>query len=64
MGNNLTEKQISNRLDNYYKEYYGERDTDEWYVNPDINIWKFERNGKTIVLECNKETGRVTERTC
>ncbi len=58
----LTEKQLHNRLDKYYKEYFGERDTDEWYVNPSTNVWKFERNGRVIVLECDKATGRVTER--
>lgn len=58
----LTETQVSNKLDGYYKEHFGERDTDEWYVNPAPNVWKFERNGKTIILECNKVTGKVTER--
>jgi hypothetical protein len=58
----LTEKQISNRLNNHYKEFHGERDSDEWYVNPAPNIWKFKRNGRTIILECNKLTGEVTER--
>lgn len=55
----LTEKQIHNRLNKYYKEYYGERDTDEWYVNPKPNIWKFERDGKTIILEYNESTERI-----
>lgn len=57
----LTEKQLHTRLNNYYKKHYGERDTDEWYVNPADNIWKFIRDGKTIILTCNKETGKVTE---
>lgn len=57
----LTEKQLHNRLNKYYKKHYGERDTDEWYVNPDDNIWKFIRDGKTIVITCNKETGEITE---
>lgn len=55
----LTEKQIHTRLDNYYKEHFGNRDTDEWYVNPADNIWKFVRNGRIIILECDKETGEV-----
>lgn len=62
MTKQLTEEQVSNRLDRHYKEYFGERDTDEWYVNPAPNVWKFERNGKTIILECDKATGKVTER--
>ena len=56
----LTEKQIHNRLDKFYKENFGDRDTDEWYVNPKYNVWKFERNGKIIILECNMCTGEVT----
>lgn len=58
----LTEKQLHNRLDKYYKKHYGELDTDEWYVNPAENIWKFERDGKTIILVCDIYTGEVIER--
>ena len=57
----LTEKQIHNRLNKYYKKHYGEKDTDEWYVNPQENIWKFKRNGRTIILTCNKDNGEITE---
>lgn len=55
----LTEKQLHSKLNKYYKKYYGELDTDEWYVNPKPNMWKFERNGKTIILECDIQTGEV-----
>lgn len=57
----LTEKQLYNRLYKYYKEHFGERDTDEWAVNPAVNMWKFERDGKTITLQCHILTGEVTE---
>ena len=57
----LTEKQLHNRLNNYYKAYYGERDTDEWYVNPDINKWKCIRDGQISILECDMVTGKVSE---
>lgn len=57
----LTEKQLFNRLNKHYKEHYGELDTDEWAVNPKENIWKFERNGKTIILVCDIYTGEITE---
>ena len=60
----LTERQLHSRLNKYYKKYYGERDTDEYYVNPAPNKWKFIRDGKTIILTCNEETGEVTERRC
>lgn len=62
MGKILTEKQLHSRLDKYYKKHYGERDTDNWYVNPAVNVWMFERDGKTIVLQCHILTGEVTEK--
>ena len=58
----LTEKQMYTRLNKYYKKHFGERDTDEWYVNPAPNRWKFVRDGKIISLVCNKETGEVLEK--
>ena len=57
----LTEKQLHNRLNKYYLKHYGERDTDGWYVNPAPNRWKFERDGKTIILVCDMQTGEVKE---
>lgn len=57
----LTEKQLFNRLNKYYNKHYGELDTDEWYVNPANNIWKFVRDGKTIILVCDMQTGEVKE---
>lgn len=57
----LTEKQMQTRLNNYYKKHYGENDFDEWYVNPAPNKWKFERNGKIVVLVCDVNSGKVTE---
>jgi len=58
----LTEKQLNSRLNKYYKKHYGESDFDEWYVNPAINKWKFERNGKIVILVCDMESGEVTEK--
>lgn len=57
----LTEKQLNNRLEKYYKKHYGENDNDEWYVNPAPNKWKFKRDGKIIILVCD-EHGEVTEK--
>ena len=56
----LTEKQIHNKLNKYYKQYYGDKDTDEWYVNPNPYTWKFIRNGRTIILKYNIETDKIT----
>ena len=57
----LTEKQMHTRLNNYYKEHYGEDDYDEWYVNPSDNSWKFKRGDRIIILKCDVYTGKVTE---
>lgn len=62
MERRLTEKQMHTKLNNYYKKHYGELDTDEWYVNPAENVWKFERDEKIIILVCDIETGEVTEK--
>lgn len=58
----LTEKQLFSRLNKYYKKHYGELDTDEWYVNPADNVWKFKRDNKTIILVCDMQTGEVKEK--
>ena len=57
----LTEKQIFNRLNKYYKKHYGELNIDEWSVNPAENVWKFKRDNKTIILVCDMQTGEVKE---
>ena len=57
----LTENQMHTKLNNYYKKHFGEKYTDEWYVNPDDNIWKFSRDGKIIYLVCDRRTGKVSE---
>lgn len=62
MGKILTERQLHNRLDKYYKERFGDRDTDEWFVNPAKNVWMFIRNNKVITLQCHILTGEVTEK--
>lgn len=54
-------KKIYARLNKHYKKNFGEDDTDEWYVNPAENQWKFERDGKTITLTCDTETGKIKE---
>lgn len=61
MGKILTERQLQNRLEKYYKEHYGELDTDEWFVNPANNVWLFVRDGKIITLKCHILTGEITE---
>ena len=58
----LTEKQMNNRLNKHYLKHYGENDNDAFYVNPAPNKWKFERDGKIIILVCDTQTGEVTEK--
>lgn len=58
----LTEKQMHTRLNKYYIKNFGEQDTDEWYVNPAPNKWKFIRDGKIINLICDEETGEVFQK--
>lgn len=55
-----TEKQIHNKLNKFYKQHYGELDTDEWYVNPNPYTWKFIRNKETITLKYDIATGKIS----
>lgn len=59
----LSKEKMHTILKNYYKENFGERDTDNWYVNPATNVWMFERDGKIITLKCHVLTGEVEEKT-
>lgn len=58
----LSKEKMHTILDNYYKENFGERDTDNWYVNPATNVWMFERDGKIITLKCDIMSGEVEEK--
>lgn len=56
----LLEKQkISQFLYEFYKEKYGELETDKWFEQPAVNVWVFERDGKIITLKCHILTGEV-----
>ncbi len=57
----LTKEQFNSNLYKYYVEHYGERDTDEWYEQPAVNVWVFGRDGKYITLKSHILTGEVTE---
>lgn len=58
----LSKEKMHTILNNYYKENFGVRDTDDWYVNPATNVWLFSRDGKLITLQCHILTGKVTEK--
>jgi len=55
----LEKSQMSQYLYNYYKENYGELETDKWYEQPAVNVWVFGRDEKVITLKCHVLTGEV-----
>ena len=57
----LEKEELNNYLYQYYVENYGERDTDEWFEQPAVNVIVFKRDGKYISLKSHILTGKVTE---
>ena len=57
----LNKQQIDELLEGYYKEHYGERDSDEWCEQPAVNVWAFRREGRFISLKCHILNGTVEE---
>lgn len=57
----LEKEELMNYLYQYYVENYGERDTDEWFEQPAVNVIVFKRDGKYISLKSHILTGKVTE---
>ncbi len=55
----LEKQEISQFLYEFYKEKYGESETDKWFEQPAVNVWVFERDGKIITLKCHILTGKV-----
>lgn len=55
----LEKQEISKFLYEFYKETYGEAETDKWFDQPAVNVWVFERDGKIITLNCHILTGKV-----
>ena len=62
MGMILGEEKIRTILMDYYKENFGERDTDNWYENSAVNVCVFSRDGKLISLHCHPFSGEVKEK--
>lgn len=58
----LTKEQLGNNLYEYYKENYGEKETDVWYEQPSLNVWVFGRDEKIITLKCHILNGKITEK--
>lgn len=55
----LEKHKISQFLYEFYKEKYGELETDKWFEQPVVNVWVFERDGKIVTLKCHILTGEV-----
>lgn len=55
----LEKKEMHQFLYEFYKENYGELETDKWFEQPAVNVWVFERDGKIINLKCHILTGKV-----
>ena len=56
----LEKKEMNQFLQDFYKEHYGELETDKWFEQPAVNVWVFERDGKIITLKCHILTGKVS----
>ena len=59
--NILTKEELYKKLHDYYVEHYGEKDTDEWFDQPAVNVWVFKRGDKYISLKAHILTGEVEE---
>lgn len=57
----LMKEELSNKLYAFYVEHYGERDTDEWFEQPAVNVWIFKRDGKFICLKAHILSGEIEE---
>ncbi len=57
----LTKEELGKKLYAYYVEHYGERDTDEWFEQPAVNVWAFKRDSKYICLKAHILSGEVEE---
>ncbi len=58
--NILAKDELNKKLYEYYVEHYGEKDTDEWFESPAVNVWTFKRDSKYISLKAHILTGIVT----
>ncbi len=55
----LDKNEIHQHLADFYKEKYGELDTDHWFQQPAVNVCVFERDEEIITLKCHILTGEV-----
>ncbi len=58
----LADRDINLRLMGYYIKNYGFRDDEHWLATDAVNIRRFTRDGRLIILKCHIIKGTVTER--
>ncbi len=58
----LSTKTISENLLSYYIKNYGYRENEEWLPVEAINVRRFIRSGKLIILKCHIIKGTVTDK--
>ncbi len=56
----LSKEELNEKLYQYYLEHFGERDSDEWFEPPAVNVCVFKREGKFYTLQSHILTGEVT----
>ena len=56
----LSKEVLNEKLYAYYVEHFGERESDEWFEPPAVNVWVFKREGKFYSLKSHILTGEVT----
>lgn len=57
----LTKEELNKKLYEYYIKNYTEKDTDEWFDQPAVNVWVFKRDDKYISLKAHILSGEVEE---
>ena len=57
----LSKEELLNILYEYYINHYGEKETDEWFEQPALNVIVFKREDKLITLQTHILTGGVKE---
>ena len=57
----LTKEELFQKLYSYYKEHYGEKESDVWCECSAVNVIVFKRDNKYISLKAHILTGEVEE---
>ena len=56
----ILEKEVLNqKLYTYYKEKFGEKESDFFYEQPAANVFVFKRENKVITLKCHILKGTI-----